>query len=224
MALALGLCPVAQATADDLTARHEEAERRAAQAELAAELARVQAEAAEAAANEAKARVEAAAAAKSRALTSLGLSLQRQFLQAVESAKVEYRSAANDFQKGAARADRAAALCTLLSGMSFDHWRGTVSVLSSNTAGDGVLAVELADDVVLTTTSGGTFDFTDTVIHRGSSLYGAIRVLSEGEAVEIAGSFLSSDDDCIKERSLTQYGSMTSPEFIVNFRSVVAVR
>ena len=240
LALALGLSsPAAVAAEEGSSAALEaqiqqaaEAQRQADIAEAQAELAAAQAREAEAEAARAKAQANAEALARAQAVlkssprhlagATSSRGEQQQFQEIVELARKNYMAAVNEFQKGASRADRASELCKLLSDRTFDGWRGTIKSLSSNSAGDGVLAVEIAEDILLTTSRGSLFDFDDTVVHRGSPLYDVLRQLSEGAAIEVSGTFLASEEDCIKEFSLTQYGSMTSPEFIVDFRSIEA--
>jgi hypothetical protein len=44
--------------------------------------------------------------------------------------------------------------------------------------------------------------------------------MTAGEAIVFSGFFLPDEEDCIKERSLTQQGSMTEPEFGFRFTRV----
>ena len=59
-----------------------------------------------------------------------------------------------------------------------------------------------------------------TLISAGSQLYEQLSRLSVGQRVIVSGRFRSSDQDYLREASLTEAGSMNEPEFLFAFASV----
>ena len=59
----------------------------------------------------------------------------------IDAARSEYKSAPNDFTKGAARVHRRERLCQFARGLEVRGWTGTIAELSSSSSGKGVLVV-----------------------------------------------------------------------------------
>jgi hypothetical protein len=89
---------------------------------------------------------------------------QRQFIAAVEKARVAYNSAINDMQKGATRPARAKGICSALSSLGFDNWVGQVEELSSNNDGYGILSVKIAKDTYVKTWNNAFSDIVDDTL------------------------------------------------------------
>ena len=61
----------------------------------------------------------------------------------------------------------------------------------------------------------------ETTLSANSSLYPTLSSLKVGEQVEIEGSFIDGDStDGFKELSLTEFGSMTAPEFEIELTGI----
>jgi hypothetical protein len=59
------------------------------------------------------------------------------------------------------------------------------------------------------------------MISRNDALYQSLTAIKKGDEVTVSGTFLSDTElDYIKESSLTEAGSMTTPEFIVRFSEI----
>ena len=117
------------------------------------------------------------------------------------------------------------ALCKMLSSHRVQDWVGTIYELSSNSEGKGVLSVQISDNVYIKTWNNKLSDIGhDTLIDPNSSLFKTLSGLSEGNKIKFSGSFLPSDTDCIREGSLTLSGSMTEPEFIMQFERVQSLQ
>lgn len=146
---------------------------------------------------------------------------ERRFIQAVESIKRQYGAAETDFQRGALRPDRAKLLCSTLTSPQVDGWSGTITKLSTNSDGKGVLSIAISDNLTIGTWNNSLSDIGDhTLIEPGSPVYRAMASLREGETVLFSGAMISNDTDCFKETSLTMDGSMTDPAFVFRFSSV----
>lgn len=142
-------------------------------------------------------------------------------VRAVTQFAVAYDAASNDFAKGAQRQARARAICSILSGRSVQNWTGHIQSLSSSSSGDGVLSVTIAENVTLKTYNNSFSDMSDnTLIKESAPFYANLSQAKEGASVTFSGNFSNSTEDCIKEGSLTQAGSMREPEFIFRFSDV----
>jgi RNA polymerase subunit RPABC4/transcription elongation factor Spt4 len=155
-------------------------------------------------------------------------------IAAVLLARDQYNAGANDMAKGAARPARAKTLCALGEtgarfapqlgfNSSVKDWVGKVVTLTTNNDGKGVLGLEIADDVQLKTWNNDVSDaFDQTLIEPTSALFPVAVGLHADQHVKFSGSlFRKSSSDCFEESSVTLVGSMTQPEFIFRFTSIV---
>ncbi len=146
---------------------------------------------------------------------------QAGFNSAVAAARVSFRAAANELAAGGVRSSRQQAICRVLQDKSASGWVGTISQLSSNGDGKGVLSIEVAPDVHVSTWNNALSDIgSQTLIDPGSSLFKDLASMKRGDVVRFSGRFGSSDVDCVREHSVTLAGSMTDPSFIMRFSSV----
>jgi hypothetical protein len=147
---------------------------------------------------------------------------QDQFVAAVVAAREAYRAGANDMAKGAARPARAKAICNTLIGPTVQNWTGRVATLSSNGDGLGVLSVQIGPDVWVTTWNNAISDYADkTLISPNSNVFSKAVALTVGQYVVFSGRFIADlRVDCVRERSVTIDGSMTSPEYIFRFSDI----
>ena len=146
------------------------------------------------------------------------------FINTINQYTQMFNNGTNDFVKGSTRVNRAKALCKM-NIFSVKNWKGTISNLSSNSSGLGVVAIQIASGITLTTNNNSFSDSISTVqtlIHPNDPLYSVISSLSQGQEVKFSGMFLHDDDDCFNEQSLTQEGSMTEPEFTFKFTNITS--
>ena len=144
------------------------------------------------------------------------------FIDAVQSARTEFNAAANEMAQGGIRASRRKELCRALATLQIKGWTGKIAKLSSNSDGFGVLAVSIGENVTLETWNNALSDSSyHTLIAPDSDLFRTVSKMKEGDSVRFSGYFFPSDIDCVREGSLTLSGSMTDPEFIFHFDSVV---
>ena len=95
--------------------------------------------------------------------------------------------------------------------------------MTTNSEGKATIEVKLegSQSVVVQTWNNALSDHgSDTLIDNKSPVYNKISEMSEGDRVVFSGEFLSDDRVGIREASLTEAGSMTSPGFIVKFSDV----
>ncbi len=146
---------------------------------------------------------------------------QAQFVKAVQAATASFHEAKNDLAKGGTRSKRKQDVCAALSSLNVQNWVGKIENLSSNSEGMGVVSVQLAKGVTVKTWNNAFSDIGDnTLIDPSSALFSRMANLNKGQRVKFSGSFMHSDLDCVQEPSFTLAGSMTEPEYIMQFHSI----
>lgn len=147
---------------------------------------------------------------------------QGMFLDVTEAYSDRFLSASNELQQSVLRDERRNALLGALgSDPSISGWRGTISRLKTNTDGNAILSVRLSPNTTVGTWNNAFSDITDgTLIGKGTTLYATLMTMSVGEEVTVSGTFLPSDEDGIRETSVTIRGSMTAPEFLFRFHNI----
>ncbi|OWV85774.1 hypothetical protein [Rhizobium sp. R693] len=133
-----------------------------------------------------------------------------------------FASASNELQQSVLRDERRSALVKALgSQRSVAGWRGKITRLETNTEGKAILSVRLSPNTDIGTWNNALSDIMDgTLIEKGTPLYTALLTMSVGDAVTVSGSFLPSDEDGMKETSLTIRGAMSDPEFLFHFNDI----
>lgn len=133
-----------------------------------------------------------------------------------------FASASNELQQSLLRDERRTALVNALgSKLGVAGWRGKITRLETNTEGKAILSVRLSPNTDIGTWNNALSDIMDgTLIEKGTPLYKALLTMAVGDAVTVSGNFLPSDEDGVKETSLTIRGSMSDPEFLFNFNNI----
>lgn len=148
---------------------------------------------------------------------------QAAFVAAVTEAQANYRGAANEMAAGGMRALRRQKVCAALKSPQVRDWIGTISTLTTSNDGKGVLGITLAKDLVMGTWNNTLSDMSDkTLIEPGSAVFNAAVQLKKGDRVVFSGSFIPSNDDCYREKSVSLRGSMTAPEYAFRFGAIRA--
>lgn len=147
---------------------------------------------------------------------------QDKFCDVVQSFIRDYREAeksgANEAGLSQLRYNRKQSLSAIMNAGEVAGWTGAVKRVTTDRDGTGRLAVqlscglELRSDVELYSKEG---------IAQGTALYATLISLTPGSKIIIAGTFeiTRNGTDYIGERSLTEAGSMTNPEFNFAFES-----
>lgn len=144
---------------------------------------------------------------------------QLRFIEIVQNAKRGSRSAANDMARGGLLATRNQGLRDLE--LRVNDWVGKLTLVDSNSDGWGVLAVEIADDVRLSTWNNSLSDIgSGTLIKPGTALFQAASALKEGQTVRFSGTFVFDPETGLAEQSISLRGKLEDPEFTFRFSSV----
>jgi hypothetical protein len=102
------------------------------------------------------------------------LSMEEKFISLVEQARESADDADNDFRKRLALTKRNQALCRLLKTKSIKNWTGEVRKLDTNGDGLGVLGIEIADDIEVSTWNNALSDFQDKLLSRKIPLFSTL--------------------------------------------------
>lgn len=146
---------------------------------------------------------------------------QSVLLTIVDQARFSFVSAKTEMQEGATKPWRATALCNNLKSLSAQNWLGTISKLTTNGEGKGVVSVSIGDEIEIQTWNNAASDiFHETLIEPGTALYNRLLELEVGDDVLVTGQFLGDETDCLRETSITIRGSMMSPEFLFKFHDI----
>lgn len=145
------------------------------------------------------------------------------FIKAVQSASESFANATNDLAKGGTRRERAKAVCMAIPSPSIKDWIGTITELSTNGDGLGVLSVQLSDNISVKTWNNAVSDvFDKTLIDPDSNVFKVLSQLKKGDKIKFSGQFTKdyNKTDCYHEASVSLAGSMEEPEYIFRFSSI----
>lgn len=149
---------------------------------------------------------------------------QNEFTRIVLTNKARYDAGSNELQKSLTRRDRKRALSGLLPSLKVNDWMGKLVKMGTTSDGKAYIAVEVASNIHLKTWNNALSDISSkTLFDQDTNIYRFISGLREGQSVQFSGSFLPSDKDFLEEASVTEHGSMTSPEFIFRFATFTPV-
>ena len=164
---------------------------------------------------------------KSQQLDSYIPPLQKSFTSMIESFIPSYNAADTEIRKTNVRFQRKDAIVRYFSGsgsLRFQGWLGEVQGLRTESDGKASLSVKLkgSETVIGTWNNSLSDSFSDTMISRADNLYPSLMEIRNGDEVTVSGTFIieGSGQDYVREMSLTEAGSMTSPEFVVRFSQI----
>jgi len=95
--------------------------------------------------------------------------------------------------------------------------------MQTTSKGKAIFTIEIEGTGIKMGTINNEFSdlFDNTLIEQSNPLYNAIAELQKGDKVIVSGSFLnSSARDYVEEYSMTEAGSMKTPDFLVRFTNV----
>ena len=147
---------------------------------------------------------------------------EKMFIEIVSKAQKDSFSANNDMQKGGIKRERDKSICALMSSLRIENWIGNIKNIDANSDGRGILAIEIAPDIILTTTNNELSDMMlPSLIDPSSALFQTASSMREGQKVEFSGNFFNGiDGDCVFEQSLTLDGKILEPEFVFKFTAL----
>lgn len=149
---------------------------------------------------------------------------QLQFIKLAQTAMDVYANASNDLKAGAALSNRNRAMCSLVGAGRVAMWSGTVTTLDSNGDGYGIVTIEIAPDIEVSTWNNAFSDVFDDTLIKPGPLFDKIVNLEEGQTVRFAGQLRPGTDTCVNDSRLTQAGKVEDPSFIIRFADINAVR
>ena len=86
------------------------------------------------------------------------------------------------------------------------------------------MSIKISPNIHIKTWNNSLSDIMDnTLIEKNSPVYKSLFNLVAGQDVKFSGNFFISQEDYIKETSLTIDGSMNDPEFLFKFKEIKAV-
>jgi hypothetical protein len=148
---------------------------------------------------------------------------QTAFLQAVTDGQVTAGEADNDMKRGSALSKRDKALCNIVGSGKVKGWTGTISSLDANSDGLGVVALEVGDDIHMSTWNNAFSDISDETLIQPGGLFDDFLSMEEGQLVKFSGKLMGSGDSCVNDSRLTLDGKLSDPDFIFKFSSVKKV-
>jgi hypothetical protein len=147
---------------------------------------------------------------------------QTRFIEAVSAAQKKSKDADNDMQRGSAKSERDKNLCALVKNMKVKDWTGTITKITSNSDGKGVVEVEIAKNITVKTWNNALSDMGDhTLIEPGTKFFDFVASLKKGTKIQFSGNFFrGGSGDCVKESSMSLRGKLEDPEFIFSFTEI----
>ena len=145
---------------------------------------------------------------------------QREFVKAVS--KAQEVDTENELKLGKALSKRNKAICKVLASRSIKNWSGKIVELDANNDGKGIVSIEIAEDVHISTWNNAFSDMFDNTLIEPGSLFDDFLEHEEGDIVRFSGKFADGDDVCVNDSRITLSGKLQDPDFIFKFRSVKA--
>lgn len=153
--------------------------------------------------------------------------LQESFTTMIDSFIPRYNGADTEIRKTSMRFERKDAIIKYFSGsegLRFEGWVGEVKDLRTESDGNASVSIKLwgTETVIKTWNNSFSDSSSHTMISRSDVIYRSLMDIKEGDEVTVSGTFIPADSgqDYAREASLTEGGSMTSPEFIVKFSQI----
>ena len=150
---------------------------------------------------------------------------EQDFIAVLTATEQEYKEQPNELKKSAVRTKRGNLIKNALGNTRhFSEWNGVVKNLETTSKGKAIFVVDIEGTSVTIMTMNNEFSdvFDNTLIEQGNPLFNIISELKKGDKVRVSGEFVSSpNNDYVYELSITEAGSMKSPDFIVKFDKVV---
>ncbi len=147
---------------------------------------------------------------------------QNNFIEIVENYSNQYQQAENDLLKSKARKQRGIETRAF---RNVSNWVGIIEEMATTGEGHAYLSIIIPNTNIKIKTWNNTISdmFSNTLIKNGNALYMTIAEMNDDDVIYFSGYFEKSSTnklDSIEEGSLTEYGSMISPEFIFHFTNI----
>jgi DNA-directed RNA polymerase subunit RPC12/RpoP len=148
---------------------------------------------------------------------------QQAFVRGITSLINKYNEAPNELKKSSVRSERKKNIKETLNGKrSINNWVGVLAHMGTTSDQKAYITIRLEGGKIdIATWNNALSDIQDlTLIPESASLYKKVSDMKVGDRVIFNGSFLSSENDFIREASLTEAGSMLNPKFIIRFSEI----
>lgn len=142
--------------------------------------------------------------------------VQKKFTISVNNFIKEYTDASSEVKKTSLRLKRKAVLSDIISDRYVHNWKAVIKSTSTNRNGDASISVILLDSNICLSSQ--------EKIKTNTAMFNALADCEIGGTIKFSGRFADSDKDFFKETSITEYGSMTDPEFIINFTDISKIK
>lgn len=143
---------------------------------------------------------------------------QEQFVAAVTAA--QETDADNDLKLGKALNKRDKSICKIVGGGSVKNWTGKLIEQDANNDGKGIVSIEIADNVHISTWNNAFSDISDNTLIEPGSLFDDVLELEVGDVVRVSGTFVDGSDSCVNDSRITLSGKLDDPDFIFRFKSI----
>lgn len=153
---------------------------------------------------------------------------ERDFCAVVADTAAAYdaarRAGANELKLTAIRTARARALVKAMHNRGVvKDWVGTIAGMSTTGDGRAAVKVDLPCSVTVSTWNNSLSDTgSGTLIPQSSKLYDAFADLQKGATIRFSGKLEPDDKNGFHEKSMTESGSMTDPDFLITFSAVAS--
>jgi len=104
-----------------------------------------------------------------------------------------------------------------------DDWTGTISNLDANGDGKGVVEIEIALDINVSTWNNAFSDYSDNTLIEPGKMFDRLLEMETGQIVMFSGKLMESSDDCVNDSRLSLRGKLDDPDFIFKFSEVKMV-
>lgn len=146
---------------------------------------------------------------------------QQRFVQIIQKYINAFPDAKNELQQAVMRQHRKNDIAEAFDSRYVSAWIGTINRLETTADGRAILAINITPEIAVKTWNNTFSDFnTNTLISKESSLYQQLINLTHGQLVEFSGYFINSQQDYIRELSMTNKGAIMAPGFLFKFQSV----
>lgn len=144
---------------------------------------------------------------------------QKRFVSIVAKARKESNAASNDLKKGVALSNRNQDICKMLGSGAVSNWSGKITELDSNGDGFGIVTIEVAKDVEVTTWNNAFSDAVDETLIKPGKLLNDLAEREKGDVVRFSGQFVEElgGDPCVNDSRMTKHGKVNDPQFIFRF-------
>jgi len=153
---------------------------------------------------------------------------ERAFVIEAMAARADWLAAPNDLAKAEMPAARATALCQALPGYIATDWTGSIGAIDPDDFPDfsgrktAHIVIQLTSHVSVATPAAPLLNNPATMVEAGSAIYATAATLAHGAMVVFSAKFFPDGENCVKENSITQDGSMTDPQFKIQLTSLAA--